>query len=149
MSVDNNVFENEVIESVDYVVVNKEHDYFTGVAIKTNKQTMMFLISSEVSCCETFGVQMFYDGKCYDVYENNNQSKGEGGFEPVKALVGQTLKTIKWDHEPTGYDYHSNCAFKIETDKTTFGINIFNEHNGYYPHSYKVKWNAYENSGEL
>lgn len=36
-----------------------------------------------------------------------------------------------------------------KTNDTVYYINIYNEHNGYYPHSYLVEYEGYKNEGEL
>lgn len=93
------------------------------VVIVTNKQTITFGVSSFQSCCEDYGI---------DTCDNN----------PYEEYVGAELKNVKWYHEKIqdydGSGYGGEANFKIETSIGDFIVNIYNFHNGYYPHSYKV-----------
>lgn len=116
-------------EIIEQIFERNNHRYgdecggWDEVVIVTNKQTITFGVSSGQSCCEDYGIET-YDNKPYEEY------------------VGAELKNVKWHHEKfqgySGVGYGGEANFKIETSIGDFYVNIFNYHNGYYAHSYKV-----------
>lgn len=96
-------------------------DEWVTIVIVTNKQTINFSIDNFASCCEK-----------YDVVITNT-------CHVMDYFIGSRLKNIKWHHgninkRPGVIE----ANFDVTTDKGSFVICIFNDHNGYYPHSYKV-----------
>lgn len=145
----NDSFDNEVIESVyeynsDNDVINIDEDnYFIGFLIKTNKQVMKFLISGENLCCETYGVSFTINGTTYEVGNTSNKMQSDM-IAMGKALVGKQLSKIKWIHD-------GNVSFKLKfvDCDTSLVISIWNKHNGYYSHTYEIKWNEFHDKDEI
>jgi hypothetical protein len=148
-------FSDEIIESIK--CVNDEY-YYSGIAIKTNKQTLLFLIDNRQSGCENYGVRItdaksftlfeyvgddncdnFYIHDCDHEYDENcNGFKGDGNYN---GFNGERLVSLDWFHKSEGMSVH--CAsFKFKTTNKEFILSIWNEHEGHYPHTYKVvcKW---------
>ena len=134
-----NTFDNEFIKAVVSV---KDVDGYNGICLKTNKQEINFLIDNFQNCCESFGVKLI------------DENGATFGFDNVKEwdekLRGERLISITWCHDncPCEED-HRYASFKVTTESTSFKIEIFNHHNGYYPHSYKVNWNDFNDEDEL
>jgi hypothetical protein len=103
---------------------------YVGIHIKTNIQDIYFTISDFKSCCEDFGVYLDSNHKLND-------------------LIGNKLKSIKYDSCNKPKNEEKFIKFRIETNKHKFSIKIYNIHNGYYPHYYRVKYGNYEDISEL
>lgn len=120
----------ETIKSVTYV-----DDDYIGYKIETNKQVISVLISDSQSCCENYGSKInMNDTECYitDVDEIN------------KIIVDKKLKEIYWQDADEGID----IIFNLE-DEASFTCNIWNDHNGYYPHDYIIVIDDNEYTGNL
>jgi len=101
---------------------------WNGILIETQSQAMLFLIDNFQSCCEE-----------YDVYlENLFDIDLEGSF----------VEDIKWI-EDISEDWLSCIKLELITNRGNVYINMYNNHNGYYPHSYKIITRDYKNTGEL
>ncbi len=119
----------EKIEEVDEdFSIEIDEIRWVGVMIKTSRQIMMFLIDDFQSCCES------YDVKIENLYNIN--------------LEKSSIEDIYWV-EDIKNDYLSCITLALQTDKGRVDIEIYNQHNGYYPHSYKIITLDYKNSGNL
>lgn len=131
---------NEIIISIncnyseEINLIDNATDYsgkYIGIHIKTNIQNIYFTISDFQSCCEKFGVYLLVDK-----------------FN-LNDLIGDKLKSIKYDSGNKQKDEKKYMKFCITTDNHKFYIEISNMHNGYYPHYYRVKYGNYEDIDEL
>jgi hypothetical protein len=141
-------------ELITRVFTKNDKDYI-GIYIQTNYDTYKFCVDDFSSCCEFYGVTLFnHDNEV--LFEINCESKDEKDF---KLLEGFFLKQIEYCHErskPLEFysDETQTCSLKItlkdiELKEVVYYIDIYNQHNGYYPHIYLVEWNNYKNEGEL
>jgi hypothetical protein len=135
----------EVIEEIKDKKERHNGMDYTGIYIKTNLQEMHFLIDNHHGCCESFDVELH-------------------GCEE-KDLIGDIVKTVRWsinkkEFVPSYFEvendesyesdkYYNGVAVCIETNNRNVFIEIYNIHNGYYPHSYKVKWGEYQDEENL
>ncbi len=115
----------EVNKEFSIVLNNVE---WIGVLIRTTKQAMMFLIDNFQSCCEEYAVYL------ENLFNIN--------------LIGSTIIDINWI-EDISEEWLSSIKLELITDKGKVYIHMYNNHNGYYPHSYKILTSNYKNTGEL
>lgn len=101
---------------------------WVGILIQTSKQAMMFLIDNFQLCCEEYGVYL------------------ENLFSI--DLIESTIIDMNWI-EDVSEEWLSSIKLELITDKGKVYIYMFNKHNGYYPHSYKILTYDYKNTGEL
>lgn len=96
-----------------------------------------FKFNSENNCCEEFGYLTYLgDGKINDIIYNNE-------------LLDKNISKILILYKSDDLDRFSSIQQKIliqfiKIDDVLFTIQFYNNHNGYYPHSFIV--NLYENN---
>jgi hypothetical protein len=133
--------DDEVITDVKSIGTVESKD-FLGIEIVTNKQSMTFLISDERLCCESFGV-----GLTQKEQFNINDFMS---VEEVNSLIGSTLLKVSYGSEEklkSSWDcdeYGNVIKVNIKTSSTDFIVCIYNIHNGYYSHNYKIKYGDHE-----
>jgi hypothetical protein len=137
-----------------YTKINDEN---FGIYIQTNYDTYKFCISKFQSCCEGFGVDLINNDNqvIFNIYSSESTRPKE---EDYTLLKGFSLKKIEYCHERSVRPedelgkYNLSLEMTLEDNKLNeivYYIDIFNWHNGYYPHGYFVEWNNYKNGGEL
>jgi len=127
-------FKDEIIESIKEYEDSKYY-YFS---IKTNKQTMNFGISTFQVCCENYGINILYDNKKIDL-------NAELCKELENKFMDKKILSVKWNEGKYGED----CIININIDNEFISVELFNDHNGYYPHTYKVNWCDYTDEDEI
>ena len=101
---------------------------YEGYSIITNKQTIEIGISDYQKCCEDAGYM-----------SSEDDFKDFIGAEILSIESVDTAKNVK-KLEENVYYREACCMFvNINTNKGTFQIVLYNEHNGYYGHSAYVK----------
>jgi hypothetical protein len=140
-------------ELITRVYTKNDKDYI-GIYIQTNYDTYKFCVDDFSSCCEAYGVTLFNNNNEV-IFEITCDSKDE---KDHKLLEGFSLKQIEYCHERSkpiiDNDETQTCSVKItlqdiELKEVDYYIDIYNYHNGYYPHNYLVEWNNYKNEGGL
>ncbi len=141
-------------ELVTRVITKCDKDYI-GIHIQTNYDTYKFCVDDLRSCCELFGVQLFnYNNDV--IFEIDFESKDEKDYKLLEE--GYFLKEIEYCHErskyPKKHDGKNILSLKITLKDTKlkefmYYIDIYTDHEGYYPHNYLVEWNNYKNEGVL
>lgn len=125
-------------ESIKYpVYLKKEH---MGIYIKTNLQDIYFTIEDRHFCCEE-----------YDVSMKNTDDEILVDYQELK---NKKIKSIKFKSpgliKPNDYwKYKSDNMYDLELENETFTITISNDHNGYYEHTYVVKYGDYLDISEM
>ncbi len=123
----------EIIISVEEVFnLGEKYNQFDGYKITTDKQEIFVLISNGQSCCEQWGYLSSNDGL-----------EDFSGAELLKLeLVDEALnkQQIK-DEFKYGLDEGSIIFVNFETDRGTFQLAVYNNHNGYYGHNIKITSN--------
>ncbi len=141
-------------------VYTKNCEDYIGIYIQTNYDTYKFCVDDFLSCCEVYGVSLFNHNNEV-LLKINCESKDEE--KNYKLLEGFFLKQIEYCHQRSKsaindfglYDDEiQTCSLKItlkniDLKEAVYYIDIYNDHNGYYPHSYLIEWNNYKNEGEL
>lgn len=95
---------------------------FDGFQIKTDKQTILLLISNSQSCCEYWG---------YFISNDTFQDFIGSELKEI-TLTDNSLNTKKLPEY--GLD-EGDCMFiNIETSNGTLQFTAYNSHNGYYGH---------------
>lgn len=122
----------EIIESIENVenIKPKKDEWIScdGFEVKTNKQTIRFLISNGQSCCESWG---------YFMSEEDPRSFVGATLLDLR-LVNSALKEIR-NEEIENLDQGSLMFVNLETDRGTLQFTAYNSHNGYYGHSAYVE----------
>lgn len=113
----------------NFYLIEKDYDdydestYWKTIVIETTKQKITFSIDNLQSCCENFDVRLDKTNRGFDYY------------------IGAELFNVEWCHErivSTDDLFVHEANFTVSTDKGDFVVSIFNDHNGYYPHEYRV-----------
>ena len=113
---------------VEYIEAIKEDtfDGMDGYRIYTNNQEIFLGIYNTTDCCENWGYMT-----------------SEDSFE---GFIGSTLLDIKevdsaynvTSFKETSIDSGDAMFINIETSKGVLQFVLYNEHNGYYGHSYRI-----------
>lgn len=125
----NNGKSNRVFNVKENVIKKNKHLEDIGIEIITEQDKYLFLIDHTSYCCETYGVE---------IQPENFQMKGKN------------LVKINWDKgsSPKEEFFTWDCFIMLKLtfeDDTHCFIKIYNQHNGYYPHQYKIMFKGYEN----
>ena len=134
-------------ETIEYVKEVKEFkskykgDFYSyeGYEIRTTRQQIHVLIESGQLCCEEYGSKI----------------ELPQWMTSLDQLVGAKLIRVYWgkDLKPFtttqyGGDWNA-CCIIVDTNKGRIKIILYNYHNGYYPHRYRVSWKNYESEDTL
>lgn len=108
--------------------IHVDESDWTGYKIVTGRQTVTVMIDNYAQCCEDWGVEI-----------------------SSKDIIGQEITLVEWarslpDEEKRSWETPFQATVLVKTDKKDIFITAWNVHEGYYPHSYKVKWADYEDS---
>ena len=121
----------EIIETIIYENTN---EYFY-LKIKTNKQEIFFGISNDRLCCETYGIKILFNEQKID---NNNKDFNK---DDLKYFIGFIINKIIILPDSEYNDYYGDINIQLQTNNGNITICLYNEHNGYYPHDYKISYN--------
>ena len=110
----------------------KSFYFYEGFEVKTNKQTIYALIETGHLCCEEYGSKL----------------ELPGWMKTPKGLAGAALHRVYWGKDPEAPAGKSYCdwnarAVIMDTSKGRVRIVLYNYHNGYYVHRFRVAWNNY------
>lgn len=143
----------EKIKKAGTTIVDGEGIYdkvFTVFRISTTKQTIRIGIDNETSCCETFGIKFNeislkgryikeikqLDHNYFEfsniVEDSDTDSDADSGDSPIRR-------------EGTRYE---GITIVLDNDEE-FVVCVYNEHNGYYNHSYFIKYNDVYREGVI
>jgi hypothetical protein len=100
------------------------YDVYLGYVIETNKQKIYFLISQHRECCEHYDVECNVDCNDDSIINNNNY-----------------ITNIELSHTKIDTEYSNEIEMTLFTKNNTLELNMYCYHNGYYPHSYVIKYN--------
>lgn len=128
------IYKKETVETIQEIkhikYENEWKEGYVGIQLTTTKQKMAFLIDDYKSCCEEYGVELVDTPR-----------------------LGSEIIDITWkDEKNFFYDTEIKLyaiKLKFQTSGGDFYIRIYNNHNGYYKHSYSVILDDYKNEGEL
>jgi hypothetical protein len=99
--------------------INSKYEWQGYEFIMSNpSKNIICKISNIANCCENFGI-----------HTNCNLSD----------FIGAEYKTVSISTNPAdedGYDYMHIVHVTIQTDRGEILIQLYNEHNGYYPHDF-------------
>lgn len=113
----------------------EKDDMYDTLTLECENEEFTFGISNDQMCCESFGIIV---------------SKNGGEYEDVKDVdftefQGMKITSAQYTTE-TRYD---GVAVRVEFTNGTLMIEIYNDHNGYYPHSYKVEYGDWSDEDNL
>lgn len=111
---------NKIIEIKEGVFKHKQSEY-EGYVITTEKSTYNLGIDNDGQCCESWGY----------LASNDNLDEFIGAEIVGVKLTDNELFTV--DTLPKLYE-GGMTFFTVETNKGSFQIVAYNEHNGYYSH---------------
>lgn len=129
----------------------RDTEHSLNLFLKTsNNPVAKFSIDTGQQCCENFGIHVSFT-------ENNKCTN----TEDLAPLLGKQFISIKYDHARCTADYYDhdqdggrvvfNLALKDPVSGTIeiVKILIFNDHNGYYPHSFYVEGFGIKDQGSI
>ena len=126
----------EYIKSIKNVSYMHNSDHMLGVKISTDKSEIMLSICDEESCCEKWD---------YSKAKDFN----------IKELIGS--KIISFKEKMSGKDDEEGPkrleliiqVQKINGKSDEIKLFVENNHNGYYPHTYHIKYLNVDDDGIL
>ena len=121
----NNNMEEKILE------INKISDSKSdGIEIVTNKQKISFLIDNAQQCCEDFG---------YFISEDNlEEFIGSKLFDINLISEDNEVRSLFADKFNLDNEDFNGIFINIETSDGTLQFVAYNEHNGYYGHTFTV-----------
>ena len=143
--------EDEYIQEINLDYYDYDARY-TGIELKTNNNSLKFLIEDGQFCYETFGVAIKIDNKLCDptfrftqstLYNHNFESLG------VDSIIGDNIEYIQFLRDFNYDDDMTSVDIFIKTDLHNIFICIYNIHNGYYPHDYKLDFGTFQDHGKI
>lgn len=144
-----------VIQSVKY----SRADGFDTLRFECeNGETLSFGISPDQSCCESFGVRVFENGDsetaidCVQediVRKSESESESESKKVDLDVYIGRTIRLVQYATIDDRYDRHMAAVDIFFTDDQKITVEVYNDHNGYYPHTYKITYGKWEDYDEL
>ena len=102
-------------------LINNEYEWQGYKIVMSDKsKNIVCKISNIANCCEKFGICTKND---------------------LQSFVGAEYKSIttKTHEDPDNYDYMRIVDVAIQTNRGEILIQLYNEHNGYYPHDFFVQ----------
>lgn len=133
----------KILEIKEFENTGIEDDFGTGYegyVIVTDEQDISILISNTQDCCESWGHMTIDESdKEYFVGANITDIKIVGTNMVVRSIL-ERLGDL---------DGGDACFINIETDKGLLQITLYNNHNGYYGHSYVIISNQLNHNGVL
>lgn len=127
-------------ETEKIISITEIDDNYIGYNITTNKQVIKVSIEDFQDCCEIYGAKIelqVQEAECY----SKTLTDLDEIFEYIKD---KELLKIYWSDEDVGID----IIFEM-SDNVSFTCNVWNDHNGYYPHNYKIIIDNKEYTGTL
>lgn len=122
----------EIIQSIEEVfeVQGKEPwEKMDGFKVTTDKQEILVLINNSQGCCEQWGH-----------LSSNDELQDFAGAELLKLeLVDEALDKKMLEKFEYGFDGGGIVFVNFETNRGTFQLAVYNNHNGYYGHSIMIK----------
>lgn len=110
-----------------------ENTDWAGYIIVTENSQIRVAIDNHGECCEEFGKKLHHS------------------LEKPEDFIGADVNYVKWGKDKTvseNPDYHS-AVVHIETSKGLLEVEVYNYHNGYYPHEVQVEWHGYKDTQSL
>lgn len=110
-----------------------------GFKITTNKQEIFILIDNDQSCCEHWGYI-----SSEDRFDDFIGAKILGINQVGLDLAIKNVKDFDFSS-----DEMSAVFINVETSKGTLQFALYNSHNGYYGHSYRIRSVQFNDEGSL
>ena len=154
----------ESILKIDKITFTHQYDEMEGFEIQTTNQTIKIGISSHQDCCEDWDYLLceFPEDVSYIGSEIFDIKLDEKSEQTTQVIVDAREANIDkqypfsdadgWKRptlEQMNEDEWSTLTLSIYTDCGILVILLYNIHNGYYPHTYYLKYNDKEDYGEL
>ena len=124
----------------DITVKSGNYSEMEGYKITTDKgHELLVLIDNGQSCCEDWGY-----------FSSEDDLENFIGAELLKVNLVNSELRVGLVKQKTDYVEEDSCMFvNVETSIGTLQLTVYNEHNGYYSHSVKVKWTEFEEDDYL
>jgi hypothetical protein len=132
------------IKSIKEISINYNDDELVGFEIETNKEPIQLCINNVHNCCEVWGFSLhkFPDLPNEDYYNSHIlKIKLDEKSKEVNQIVSNFSEG----------DYATSLcvSLSIHTSAGLLVLFVYNDHNGYYPHSYLAKYNGIEDFSEI
>lgn len=118
---------------------NGEFKDYEGIVIETEMERIWVLIDNHSQCCESWGC--LFQGIPIDDEESIRDE-----------LLGMTVVDVRWNSQRENEgedDWKNRACVDIHCDGGTAKVDVFCEHDGYYPHTAKVHWKNYDDEQQL
>lgn len=144
---------NEQIISCEEVVIDKDKSEYVGYIIKTKSQTIEVLLDPFNTCHEkTTKIDVLLDtlnsfSERLDCILCNNVFNYKKEPLSTKIIENKYLKTVHIEALNLNFP-GINVVLTMENNEKYY-IVLYNNHNGYYPHSYNISWNGFTDTGRV
>lgn len=106
--------------------INNKH--WLGFEVHSSQQVIRLVIENFQSCCEEWGA----------------------GCTASKEFIGARIQKVGWGKDVITHGGDCKTAVvEITTDQGKFELQVWNNHNGYYPHDIEASWNGYKDQQSL
>lgn len=135
----------QYVTSINAIETEYAYTIINGYDVITNnhKKFINSIISEGQLCCEVYGA--------YITDNLKEKTSDDVGFDTDK-YIGAKIIDVEYVVKKANDDYYdmqSNVTVSINTTNGKFHIIVFNEHNGYYPHDYRVTVNGVIKKGRI
>ncbi len=135
------ILEIKHIDNVKHTEIGQDYGSFDGYKITTDKQNIFIVISNGQCCCEDWG---------YLSSEDDFEDFIGADLLDIKSVDKDLLVESLKDTEELEYIGDGDAVFiNIETSKGALQFVLYNSHNGYYGHTYKIISKQYNDEGCL
>ena len=121
-------------------VLEESQRIWVGLAMRSAGKEVVALLDNVRTCCEDWAVRI------------NGHETMPLLTDTLRRLHKSNIQcvglNVKREKELTDLFHHYLCV-DIVTDAETFKIDLFSEHNGYYPHTVYLAWPGHEETTDL
>lgn len=142
------------LETVISLVSPESEDEFTGFSLQTELQSIKIMILNLRLCCERYGLYLTYNGHyrmLVDAFLPDEVNLTSEEFE--LQIQGLNVRGIRFagigEIDLDSPDGIYTATVEIETNRGIITAVAWVEHNGLYPHSYRVEWAGFIDENEI
>ena len=109
-----------------------DDDNVLGYIVETENSRIKVTIDNFSSCCEEYGKRLLHS------------------LTDSDEFIGAQVTSVGWGKDKVTTDPEdASAVVAIQTSKGLLEVEVYNYHNGYYPHTVEVEWHGYSDSQEI